>query len=71
MAKTKVRQAMACATPYEEIHQKVYFGQGTPIKSITPAIFPNYTDRSGRTSSIPTKAQGAARRGRLSRTAST
>jgi peptide/nickel transport system substrate-binding protein len=45
MAKTKVRQAMAWATPYDEIRQKVYFDQGTPIKSITPAIFPNYTDR--------------------------
>jgi len=45
MAKTKVRQAMAFAVPYDEIHQKVYFGQGEPIKSITPAIFPNYTDK--------------------------
>jgi peptide/nickel transport system substrate-binding protein len=45
MAKTKVRQAMAYATPYDEIHQKVYFGQGSLIKSITPAIFPNYTDK--------------------------
>lgn len=45
MAKTKVRQAMAWATPYEEIHQKVYFGQGSIIKSLTPAIFPNHTDR--------------------------
>lgn len=45
MAKTKVRQAMAWATPYQEIHEKVYFGQGNLIKSITPAIFPNHTDR--------------------------
>ncbi len=45
MAKTKVRQAMAWATPYEEIHEKVYFGNGGVIKSITPAIFPNYTDK--------------------------
>jgi ABC-type transport system substrate-binding protein len=45
MAKTKVRQAMAYATPYDEIHEKVYFGQGNLIKSITPAIFPNYTDK--------------------------
>jgi peptide/nickel transport system substrate-binding protein len=45
MAKTKVRQAMAWATPYDEIHEKVYFNQGHLIKSITPAIFPNYTDR--------------------------
>lgn len=43
MAKKEVRQAMAYAVPYEEIHQKVYFGQGTIIKSITPEIFPNYT----------------------------
>jgi peptide/nickel transport system substrate-binding protein len=43
MAKTKVRQAMAWATPYKEIQEKVYFGQGTIIKSITPEIFPNYT----------------------------
>jgi ABC-type transport system substrate-binding protein len=34
MAKTKVRQAMAYATPYDEIHQKVYFGEGRLIKSI-------------------------------------
>ena len=45
MAKTKVRQAMAYATPFDEIHQKVYVGQGSQIKSITPAIFPNYTDK--------------------------
>lgn len=45
MAKTKVRQAMAYATPYDEIHEKVYFGNGTIIKSITPAIFPNYTPK--------------------------
>jgi len=45
MAKTKVRQAMAYATPYDEIHEKVYFGQGSLIKSITPATFPNYTDK--------------------------
>jgi peptide/nickel transport system substrate-binding protein len=44
MAKTKVRQAMAWATPYEEILEKVYFGQGSIIKSITPEIFPNHTD---------------------------
>jgi len=44
MANKLVRQAMAYAVPYEEIHQKVYFGEGSIIKSITPAIFPNYTD---------------------------
>jgi peptide/nickel transport system substrate-binding protein len=43
MANAKVRQAMAYTVPYEDIYQKVYFGQGTLIKSITPAIFPNYT----------------------------
>ena len=52
MAKTKVRQAMAYATPYEEIHEKVYFGHGSIIKSITPAIFPNYTPNSGSTNTI-------------------
>jgi len=45
MAKTKVRQAMAWATPYDEIQQKVYFGEGHVIKSITPAVFPNYTGK--------------------------
>ena len=45
MAKAKVRRAMAYATPYDEIHEKVYFGQGSLIKSITPAIFPNYTPK--------------------------
>ena len=44
MAKKEVRQALAWAVPYEEIHQKVYFGQGHLIKSITPKIFPNYTE---------------------------
>jgi len=43
MAKPAVRQALAWAVPYEEIHQKVYFGQGHIIKSITPEIFPNST----------------------------
>jgi peptide/nickel transport system substrate-binding protein len=43
MAKAKVRQAMAYAVPYEEIHKKVYFGQGEILKSITPKIFPGYT----------------------------
>lgn len=43
MANKTVRQAMAYAVPYEEIHEKVYFGQGTIIKSITPKIFPNHT----------------------------
>jgi peptide/nickel transport system substrate-binding protein len=42
MAKTKVRQAMAYATPYEEILDKVYFGQGRLIRSLTPEIFPNH-----------------------------
>jgi peptide/nickel transport system substrate-binding protein len=45
MAKVKVRQAMAYATPYDEIHEKVYFGEGRLIKSITPEIFPNYTPK--------------------------
>lgn len=45
MANVKVRQALAWAVPYQEIHQKVYFGQGRLIKSITPEIFPNYTDK--------------------------
>jgi peptide/nickel transport system substrate-binding protein len=45
MANVKVRQALAYAIPYEEIHQKVYSGQGHLIKSITPRIYPNYTDK--------------------------
>jgi peptide/nickel transport system substrate-binding protein len=44
MAKPEVRRALAWAIPYEEIFQKVYFGQGHVVKSITPQIFPNYTD---------------------------
>jgi peptide/nickel transport system substrate-binding protein len=44
MAKPEVRRALAWAVPYEEIHQKVYFGEGEIVKSITPEIFPNYTD---------------------------
>ena len=45
MANVQVRQAMAYAIPYDEIHQKVYFGQGRLIKSITPEIYPNSTDK--------------------------
>jgi peptide/nickel transport system substrate-binding protein len=45
MAKPEVRRALAWAVPYEEIHQKVYFGEGELVKSITPEIFPNYTDQ--------------------------
>ena len=43
MAKPEVRRALAWAVPYEEIYQKVYFGQGDLIKSITPKIYPNAT----------------------------
>ncbi len=42
MAKQKVRQAMAYAVPYQDILEKVYFGHGEIIKSITPSIFPNH-----------------------------
>jgi len=45
MANVKVRQALAYAVPYDEIHQKVYSRQGLLIKSITPEIYPNYTDK--------------------------
>jgi peptide/nickel transport system substrate-binding protein len=45
MANVKVRQALAYAVPYGEIHDKVYFKQGRLIKSITPEIYPNYTDK--------------------------
>lgn len=45
MANVKVRQAMAYAVPYAEIQEKVYGGKGVLIKSITPDIFPNYTDK--------------------------
>jgi peptide/nickel transport system substrate-binding protein len=57
MAKTKVRQAMAWATPYNEIWEKVYFKQGQLIKSITPAIFPNYTDKFWVYQTDPAKAK--------------
>jgi peptide/nickel transport system substrate-binding protein len=45
MANVKVRQALAYAIPYAEIQQKVYFGQGRLIRSITPEIYPNYTPK--------------------------
>jgi len=45
MAKPKVRQAMAWAMPYNDIFTKVYFGKGQVIKSITPQIYPNSTDK--------------------------
>jgi peptide/nickel transport system substrate-binding protein len=45
MAKPEVRRALAWAIPYEEIFEKVYFGQGHVVKSITPQIFPNHTDQ--------------------------
>lgn len=57
MAKTKVRQAMAWATPYNEIWEKVYFKQGHLIKSITPAIFPNETDKFWVYTTDPAKAK--------------
>jgi ABC-type transport system substrate-binding protein len=44
MAKPKVRQALAWAMPYEDILNKVYFGRGDLIRSITPKIFPNQTE---------------------------
>ena len=45
MAKPEVRRALAYAIPYEDIHQKVYFGGGHLIKTITPQIYPNATDK--------------------------
>ncbi len=44
IAKPEVRRALAWAVPYEDIHQKVYFGQGHIIRSITPKIYPNSTE---------------------------
>jgi peptide/nickel transport system substrate-binding protein len=44
MAKVGVRQALAYAMPYQDIHNKVYFGSGHAIKTITPKIFANSTD---------------------------
>ena len=41
----KSRRALAYAIPYEDIHQKVYFGGGHLIKTITPQIYPNATDK--------------------------
>lgn len=45
MAKPEVRRALAWAVPYEDIYQKVYFGQGHIIRSITPKIYPNSTEK--------------------------
>ena len=45
MAKPAVRRALAWAIPYKDIHQKVYFGGGHQVKSITPKIYPNYTEK--------------------------
>jgi peptide/nickel transport system substrate-binding protein len=45
MANVKVRQALAYAMPYEDIHRKVYFGEGHLIKTITPKIFAFSTDQ--------------------------
>ncbi|MCC7273721.1 MAG: ABC transporter substrate-binding protein [Alphaproteobacteria bacterium] len=44
MAKPKVRQALAWAMPYQDILNKVYFGRGDLIRSITPKIYPNSTE---------------------------
>lgn len=57
MANVKVRQAMAYAVPYNDILQKVYFGQGTLIKSLTPEIFPNYTDQFWKYTTDPNMAR--------------
>ena len=45
MAKAEVRRALAYAVPYEDIQKKVYFGGGQLIKTITPQIYPNATDK--------------------------
>ncbi len=45
MAKPEVRRALAYAVPHEDIHKKVYFGGGHVIKTITPRIYPNSTDK--------------------------
>ena len=67
MAKTKVRQAMAWATPYEEIHKKVYFGNGTVIKSITPGDLSQLHGQVLGLQVRPRDGQEGAGRGRLSR----
>ncbi|MEA2383717.1 MAG: peptide/nickel transport system substrate-binding protein [Solirubrobacteraceae bacterium] len=40
-----VRQALAYATPQNEIGQKIYNGQGRPMHSVVPPTYPDYTDR--------------------------
>ena len=45
MAKPEVRRALTCAVPHEDTHKKVYFGGGHVIKTITPRICPNSTDK--------------------------
>jgi peptide/nickel transport system substrate-binding protein len=44
LEKTKVRQALAYATPYQEV-LSIYKGTADPIKSYIPQIFPGYTSK--------------------------
>jgi peptide/nickel transport system substrate-binding protein len=41
----KVRQALAYASPYQQVLTDIYKGQATPIKSYIPPMFPGYTSK--------------------------
>jgi peptide/nickel transport system substrate-binding protein len=38
----ELREAIAYATPYDDIRESVYFGEGRPMESYVPDLFPGY-----------------------------
>jgi peptide/nickel transport system substrate-binding protein len=42
---SRVRRALAYATPYQQILETVYFGLGRGLKSPLPEVMPGYTDK--------------------------
>jgi len=45
LGNTYVRQALAFASPYDEILTDIYKGQADPIRSYIPPLFPGYTSK--------------------------
>jgi peptide/nickel transport system substrate-binding protein len=52
-----VRQALAYATPQNDIGEKIYNGQGRAMHSVVPPTYPDYTDRYFRYEYDPAKAR--------------
>ena len=48
----KVRQALAYATPYKDIIDKIFYGRARPMTSIVPDIYAGYEDTYGYTTDL-------------------